>query len=206
MATYAPQFGLKYVPGQAVSATATSYASQCQKFKDGGAESVFLASDLTTAGRIIQSCKAQNYTPLFVDNPQNWKDSELSKPVWEGLAFGADAPLWFGDGPGTADFLAAMKKYEPNAILNTSTTSGWYAGKAFEAAIKAANPTGDITAQTVYDGLYALGANFDLDGIVAGNTYTKGQPAKQEACAWYAQVKNGALIAPEGTKRVCASS
>lgn len=206
MKTYTAKLGLKYVPGQPISATSTSYTAQCEKFKSGGAQAVFAATDLTTAGRLIQSCKQDNYTPLWVDNPQNWKASELSNPVWNGLAFGADAPLWFGDGPGTAEFLAAMKKYEPSALLNTSTTSGWFAGKMFEAAIKAANPTGAITAQTVYDGLYKLGPKFDLNGTIAPITYTQGKPAVQADCAWYASVKDGKLVAPQGYKRVCLSS
>jgi branched-chain amino acid transport system substrate-binding protein len=206
MKKYAAQIGIGYVPGQPVAATATSYTAQCAKFKQGGAQSVFLASDLTTAGRIIASCRANGYSPLFVDNPQNWKDSELTNPVWEGLGFGSDAPLWFGDGPGTADFLAAMKKYEPTAILNTSTTSGWYAGQVFGEAIKAANPSGDITSQTVLDGLYALGPNYNLNGTIPDVTYTKGKPATQALCAWYAVVKSGKLTTPFGTKPVCQSS
>jgi branched-chain amino acid transport system substrate-binding protein len=206
MKTYTAKLGLSYIPGQPISASATSYAAQCEKFKNGGAESVFAATDLTTAGRLIASCKSQGYTPLWVDNPQNWNDKELSNSVWNGLAFGADAPLWFGTGPGTADFLAAMAKYEPTAILNTSTTSGWFAGEVFAAAIKAAAPTGDVTSQTVLDGMYKLGANFDLGGAIAPVTYTKGKPAVQADCAWYANVKDGKLVAPEGYSKVCLSS
>ena len=189
------------VAGQAISASATSYAAQCQKFKDEDAQAVFAASDLATAKRLVKQCAEQDYKPLWIDNPQNWKDSELTDPAWEGLVLSAPEPLWFGDGPGTAEFLAAMKKYQPKAILNNSTTAGWYTGKVFEDVLK--KVSGEVTSQAIYDGLYALGPNYDLGGIIGPVTYTKGQPAKQGLCAWFAQVKDRALTTPFGPKRVC---
>jgi branched-chain amino acid transport system substrate-binding protein len=206
MKIYTAKLGLSYIPGQPISASATNYTAQCEKYKSGGAQSVFAATDLTTAGRLIAACAQSGYTPLWVDNPQNWNNNQLTNPVWNNLAFGADAPLWFGTGPQTTEFLAAMKKYEPSAILNTSSTSGWFAGEVFAAALKAANPTGPITAQTVLDGLYKLGPNFDLSGAIAGVTYTKGKAAVQADCAWYASVKDGKLVAPQGYNKVCLSS
>ncbi len=202
--THARRLGIRSVPGQAISASATSYAAQCQKLKDSGAEAVFAASDLATAKRLVEQCAQQDYRPIWIDNPQNWRDSELSAPVWEGLVFAAPEPLWFGDGPGTAEFLAAMTKYQPGVLLNTSTTSGWYAGKVLEKTL--AGASGAITSQTIYDGLYKLGPRFDLDGVLAPVTYAKGKPAVQEACTWYAQVKSGKLTTPFGAGRVCGKN
>jgi branched-chain amino acid transport system substrate-binding protein len=205
-AQFAKQLGLKDVTGQPVSASATGYAAQCQKFKDSDAQAIFAASDLTTAGRIISQCAQQSYHPLWILSARDWKDSDVSNSAWEGSVLVGNAPLWFGDGPGTAEFLAAMKAYEPNAVLNTNATSGWYAGKVFEQAVKAANPTGAITSQTVYDGLYKLGPNFDLGGILSGVTYTQGQPAKQQLCDWYVQIKGGKATTPQGANKICVPS
>jgi branched-chain amino acid transport system substrate-binding protein len=206
MSYFANALGLKHPAGLAISASSPSYAAQCQNLKDAGADAVFTATARATAESFIKQCATQGYKPLFIDSPQNWEASATTDPVWEGAALASDAPLWFGDGPGTADYLAAMKQYEPTAVLNSSGTAGWYSGKLFEAALDKAfdnGATGDVTSQTVYDGLYALGPNFDLDGIVAPVTYTKGKPAVQQVCAWYAQVKDGKLTAPHGYDRIC---
>jgi len=205
-AYYTNAIGVKHVTGLGIAASATSYAAQCQKLKDDGAEAVFTASSLDVSERFIQQCKTQGYTPMYIDNPQNWKADATTNPVWEGAVLASDAPLWFGDGPGTADYLAAMKQYAPDAILNASGTNGWISGMLFKAALDKAfdnGATGDVTSQTVYDGLYALGPNFDLGGMVAPVTYTKGKPMQQQLCAWYAQVKDGKLTAPKGYKPVC---
>jgi branched-chain amino acid transport system substrate-binding protein len=206
---YTKVLGVTNVPGLSISASATSYTAQCTKLKQAGAQAVFTASSLDVSARFVGECKTQGYTPLAIDNPQNWKDSATKDPVWEGAVLASDAPLWFGTGNGTAEYLAAMKQYEPSSILNASGTNGWYSGKLFEAILDAAfkaGATGDVTSQTVYDGLYALGPNFDLGGIVAPVTYTKGKPATQQICSWFAQVKNGALTAPKGYAPICDPS
>jgi branched-chain amino acid transport system substrate-binding protein len=204
MKRYAAMLAVQYVPGQGISGSAPNYTAQCQKFKSAGAESIFLASDLNTADRFAQQCSQLDYRPLYIDNPQNWKPSEDAKPEWDGLVLASDAPLWFGNGPGTADFLTGMSKYAPSIILDSSTTSGWYAGKVFEQALKGA--TGAITSQSVYDGLYKLGPNFDLGGILAPVTYTKGKVAVQQLCTWFALVKGGKETTPDGANRVCVPS
>jgi len=203
---YTQQLGLRHPTGLGIAASATSYAAQCQQMKNDNTEAVFTASSLDVSERFIQQCKSQGYSPLYIDNPQNWKANATSNPVWEGAVLASDAPLWFGDGPGTAEYLAAMKQYAPDAILNASGTAGWISGLLFKAALDKAfdnGATGDVTSQTVYDGLYALGPNFDLGGMVTPVTYTKGKPMQQGLCAWYAQVSGGKLTAPKGYKPIC---
>jgi len=206
MAYYGKAMNFKTVASQAIAASAPSYAAQCAALKGEGADAVFTASSLDVSERFIQQCATQGYKPLYIDNPQNWKDDATTNPVWEGAVLASDAPLWFGDGPGTADYLAAMKQYAPNAILNASGTNGWFSGELLKAALDKAfdnGATGDVTSQMIYDGLYALGPNFDLGGAIAPVTFTKGKPMQQQLCAWYAQVKDGKLTAPKGYKPIC---
>jgi branched-chain amino acid transport system substrate-binding protein len=203
IAKSAAKLAVQYVPGQGISGSASNYTAQCEKFKDENAQAIFLATDLSTAGRVAQQCAQQNYHPLYIDNPQNWKPSQDSMSVWNGLVLASDAPLWFGNGPGTADFLAAMHKYAPSVILDSSTTSGWYAGEVFAAALKGV--MGPITSQAIYNGLYSLGPNFDLGGVLAPVTYAKGKVAVQQACTWFAVVDNGKETTPYGANRVCVS-
>jgi branched-chain amino acid transport system substrate-binding protein len=205
--TYTAQFGLTYLPGLPVSGSATSYTAPCLKLKSSGAQAVLIGTGLDTAGRLIANCTTDNYHPQWIINPLAWKPAQSSNPSYEGTILASGAPLWFGNGPGTSDFLTAMQKYQPQAILNSGATVGWYAGKLFEAAITKAlqdGATGPITSKTVYDGLYALGPNFDLGGTVSPVTYVKGKPAAQQMCAWYAQIKDGQQTAPFGAGRVCA--
>jgi branched-chain amino acid transport system substrate-binding protein len=207
-AYFTKTMGIKGIAGLGISESSTSYVAQCEKLSQAGANAVFVATARVPAERFIQECRGQGYSPLFIDSPQNWEASATTNPVWNGAVLASDAPLWFGDGPGTAEYLAAMKKYEPSAVLNSNGTNGWYSAKVLEAAIDKAydnGATGPVTSQTVYDGLYALGPNFDLGGIVAPVTYSKGKAAVQQLCGWYAQVKDGKLvaIAAAGYGRLC---
>jgi branched-chain amino acid transport system substrate-binding protein len=203
---WAKALGLVSAPAEGISATAANYTAQCTKLKQTGADSVFTATARVTAEGFIQTCRTQGYSPLFVDSPQNWQASATTNPAWQGAVLAADAPLWFGNGPGTADYVAAVNKYAPGSIENTAGTNGWYSGKLFQTALETAAKNGDtgpVTSQTVYDGLYALGPKFDLGGIVAPVTYAKGKPAVQELCQWYAQVVNKTLTTPKGAGRIC---
>jgi branched-chain amino acid transport system substrate-binding protein len=203
---WAKALGLTSAPAEGISATAANYTSQCTKLKQSNADSVFTATARVTAEAFIQTCRTQGYSPLFVDSPQNWQASATTSSVWQGAVLAADAPLWFGTGPGTAEYMAAVSKYAPGSIENATGTNGWYSGKLFQAALNAAlkkGDTGPITSQTVYDGLYALGPNFDLGGIVAPVTYAQGKPAVQALCQWYAQVVNKTLTTPKGAGRIC---
>jgi branched-chain amino acid transport system substrate-binding protein len=200
------QLGIGYVQGQPISASATSYVAQCTKLKDEGADAVFLSTALTTAERLIQECSSNGYHPKYLDVPENWTASAATA-VGSGFVFTGDAPLWFGNGPGTADFLAAMSKYSPGTDLDSTATVGWYSGEVFQSALTAAlksDPSAPVTAQTVYDGLYELGPKFDLGGIIAPVTYSKDKAAVQQACGWYGELVNGALTTPYGANRICS--
>jgi branched-chain amino acid transport system substrate-binding protein len=203
---YGKALGVKTVSGQGIAEASTNYTAQCEALKEAGADLVFTATSRVAAERFIANCKQQGYAPQFTNNPGNWEASATTNPVWQGAILTSSAPLWFGDGPGTSEYLAAMKKYEPKAVVNARGTGSWYAAKVFQAALEAAfkaQPTTGVTAQTVYDGLYALGPNFDLGGIIAPVTYAQGKPAAQNLCNWYAVVKNGTLTAPKGTGPIC---
>jgi branched-chain amino acid transport system substrate-binding protein len=195
--------GLTYTGGVAVSTTAPDYTAQCLSLKSKGAQSVFTSFSSGTVPRFISSCHTQGYEPLFIDDPASFVKSQLNEPAFDGVLFVGEGPLWFGDGPGTADYLAAMQKYQPNGELNSTGTTGWYSLEVFKKAIEASGAKGVPTSADVYKGLYALGPNFDLDGIIAPVTYAEGKPAVQQPCGWYATLADGKWSAPHGTKRVC---
>jgi branched-chain amino acid transport system substrate-binding protein len=203
-ASIASKLGVKFTGGLPVSVSAVNYTAQCLGFKGQGAQSIFTSFASTTVPRFISSCRSQNYAPLFVDDPASWLQTQISDSSFKGVIFASEGPLWFGDGPGTAAYLAAVTKYAPNDPRNSSGTIGWYAAQVFAAAIAKSGAAGLPTSADVYKGLYALGPNFDLGGVIAPVTYTQGKPAVQQFCGWYMQVVNGKETAPFGTKRICS--
>ena len=200
----AQNLGLQFAGAPALSASATDYTSQCLALKSKDAGAVITATDSSTVVRFINACKQQGLNSLYINNPQNWSQDQLSNSAWDGVLFSSDAPLWFGDGTGTAEYLRAMKTYQPSSPLNSSGTGGWYAGKVFQTALDKAGITdAPVTSTDVYKGLYALGPNFDLDGVLAPVTYTEGKPAVQQTCGWFMKVVGDRETAPQGTKPVC---
>ncbi|WP_236792000.1 ABC transporter substrate-binding protein [Amycolatopsis sp. GM8] len=200
---FVKDLGMTYASGQGVPASAPNYTSQCLAFKNANANSIFLATQPDVTPRIVSSCKAQGYQPLFIVDSATYLDSYLTDPAFEGILLSSEGPLWFGDGPGTADYTAAMKKYQPTAQQNSIGVISWYGGKVFEAAVKASGVTGKPTSQNITDGLHKLGPNFDLGGSIAPVTYKAGAGAVQQSCGWYASIQNGKLTTPFGAKRIC---
>ncbi|HVV30453.1 MAG TPA: ABC transporter substrate-binding protein [Mycobacteriales bacterium] len=200
----AKKLGLSFSGAVPLSGSATDYTAQCLTLRGQQAAAVFTATQGGTSVRFIDNCRQQGYSPLFINNPQNWTQDQLSNSAWDGVLFTSDAPLWFGDGPGTAEYLAAVKKYQPDSVLDSSGTAGWYAAKVFQEAVEKSGATGDITAADVTNGMHALGPDFDLDGALAPVTYAAGKPAVQQSCGWYMAVKGGQETAPYGYGRKCA--
>jgi branched-chain amino acid transport system substrate-binding protein len=196
--------GLTWGGSVAVSASATTYTAQCLQLKAEGAEAVFSASSIDVATRFFANCTAQGYTPTPINDPRNWTPQQLKNPVWNGAILTSEGPLWFGDDPATQIFQAAMKKYQPTAIGNSNGPIGWAAAVVFGAAATAGIPAGATpTAAGILNGLYTLGPNYTAGGLIPPTTYTRGKPATQKPCGWYAKVVNGALTTPEGPGMVC---
>lgn len=201
----AAKVGINFSAAEPISGSAVDYTAQCLLLKGKAVGAVYSAAAAATTTRFIANCKAQGFDPLFIDNPQNWSERDLSDSAWQGVLFSSDAPLWFGGGPGTGAYLTAMRKYEPKSVLNSSGTAGWYAAMVFQQAVEKAASSGDVTAAAVTSGLDALGPNFDLGGVIAPTTYAEGKPAFQESCGWYMLVENGQQTAPYGYTRQCAA-
>jgi branched-chain amino acid transport system substrate-binding protein len=200
------KLGMTYAGGEGVAASAPNYTAQCLSFKNAKADSIFLATQTNVDPRIISSCQAQGFQPLYVVDSTGYEDSYLTNPAFNNILLSAEGPLWFGNGPGTAEYTAAMQKYQPTAQQNSFGITSWYTGQVFQAAVKASGVTGIPTSQDITNGLHKLGANFDLGGIIAPVTYRAGAGAVQQPCGWYTLIKNGKLTTPFGTKRICLSS
>jgi branched-chain amino acid transport system substrate-binding protein len=203
----AQQLGIPYGGAQALAASATDYSAQCLKLKNGGANMVFLATDINTSTRFMTSCQKVDYTPSFVDDPRNWLNSQYDNPIWNNQWFFGEGPMWFGDSPAIKTMQDAMKKYQPGVLQNSNTALGWAAGVMFGDAAKAGIKAGaEPTSAALLDGLYSLGPNYTADGLVPPVTFTRGKPATQKTCGWYAQMVNGKFSSPKGSDMICIGS
>jgi branched-chain amino acid transport system substrate-binding protein len=201
----ASKLGLNYAGAQSVSASATTYTSQCLSLKSKNADSIFLASSIDVATRFLANCTAQGFSPLPIDDPRNWSAPQLKNAVWEGAYLASEGPLWFGNDPATQTFQAAMKQYAPNTIGNSNGPLGWVAGVVFGDAAKVGVAAGATpTSADIYKGLYSFGPNFTAGNLMPPVTYASGKPAVQpKACGWYAKVVNGAYTTPKGASMIC---
>jgi branched-chain amino acid transport system substrate-binding protein len=203
----AKQIGIGFAGYAAVSASATSYTSQCLQLKDAGADSVFSASSIDVALRFFANCTSQGFSPTPINDPRNWSAAQAKNPIWNNAILTSEGPLWFGSDPAIQTYLTAMAKYQPNSIGNSNGPLGWAAGYVFGAAAKAGITASDTPSGAgVLKGLYTLGPDYTAGGLIPPTTYTPGKPATQKACGWYAKVVNGAVTTPFGTGQVCISS
>lgn len=195
--------GVTLTGGYPISASASNYTSQCLGFKGSGTTSVFLALSEPTWARFMSSCASQGYHPVPVAQDGNFLPELLKDPNLANLWLTGDTFDWATQSPATKQFFDTMAKYAPKAAIEGATADGWAAATLFGKA--AATLSDTPTSDDIYKGLYALGPNFDDDGLIPPVTFTQGKPAAQKPCAAYMAVKNGQLTSPKGTDQVCLS-
>jgi branched-chain amino acid transport system substrate-binding protein len=105
--------------------------------------------------------------------------------------------------PATKQYQEAKARYAPGIgdAEGEVAAGAWAAGKLFEAAVAAA-PTGEITSDSIKQGLYSL-KNETLGGLAPPLTFTKGKTTLIN-CYFNIEVTGGKVIAPQGLKTACA--
>ncbi|WP_395106221.1 ABC transporter substrate-binding protein [Actinomadura sp. SCN-SB] len=197
----AQKLGIRFVGGQALSASAPSYAAQCIALRKSGADTIFVATAQETGLRFSADCAKQGYRPTLLQSGQSWSEDQLKNTATDGLWIASDSALWVGDSAPVKQYREAMEKYAPDSLLNGSGTAGWTGAVVFGKAL--ANISAQPTSEDVYKGLYALGPNYSADGMIPPVTFAKDKPAVQKPCGWYAQVKGGDLTTPKGAGQIC---
>jgi branched-chain amino acid transport system substrate-binding protein len=197
--------GAKLVSTVKVAAAATDYTAACLTLKNSNAQMVGALSSLDVAGRLIQSCAAQGFKPSFLIGAGTFTPEALTNPIYSGTWVVSPSPLYFSDLPAMTAYRAAMKQYQPSGTLNAIGSAGWVGADVFGQA--AASVSDTPTAQDIYKGLYALGANYTDNGLIPPVTFASGQPSKQsKSCAWYSQVNNKQLTTPKGANGICIAN
>jgi branched-chain amino acid transport system substrate-binding protein len=179
--------------------------------KQAGADSLFIASDSTTASRLERDCKQQGYSPTLVNgiaaSGSNWK----TDPNFAGILLaGSNANPFDPSLPAVAEFQAALNKGDPGLIAGNSTQASydliypWSAGKLFEAAAKAGKIGPTSTPADLKKGLYAL-KNETLDGLAPPLNYTPGKPA-YIPCYFTESIGGGKFTSMNSDKPTCLTA
>jgi len=189
----------------AFSSSAPNYLAQCLDAKSAGSQSMFIAaSNAPAIERVASDCASQGYVPIEITASGTVPDSALSKPgfnknnvVGEVNTF----PYFLNDTPATMLFHQVMSAYLPNAQRPTVVAAVWTGMELFAAAV--ANATGSPSAQSVYNGLYALNGS-TLNGLAPPLTFKAGQPNVIN-CFYLIRSSDGKYIAPQGDTPICVT-
>ena len=96
-------------------------------------------------------------------------------------AQGDDLDLpYFANAPGYTAFHQAMTQYAKGVTYSSISSRMWIAFQVFAAAM--ANAGDNPTAQTVFDGIYSLPANYTVGGVAPPLNYVRNQPTPSVNC------------------------
>ncbi len=192
---YAKKYGMTWTEGLAVDVQGADFTAQCVKFKQDGAEAIYIASGATELPRMARDCARQGYKPIYLSGDGGLaQDALIKDPNIKGeYAAIYSFPYTDKSTPATKEFHKAMDKYAPKVLKGNSrqpATQIWTAAKAMEAVagnITAANPT----KEDVLKGLFALKDN-DLEGLAPQPiTFTEGAGYQPHiTCYFTMQTKN----------------
>ncbi len=205
---YAKKYGMEWTEGLAVDVQGADFTAQCVKFKQSGAEAIYIASGATELPRMARDCARQGYKPIYLSGDGGLaQDALIKDPNIKGeYAAIYSFPYTANNTPATKEFHKAMAKYAPKVLSGNTrqpATQIWTAAKAMEAVaanITAPNPTNE----DVLKGLYAL-KNNDLGGLAPQPiTFTEGAEGNPHiSCYFTMQTKNHKISSPSGMKPEC---
>ncbi|MFC4949813.1 ABC transporter substrate-binding protein [Pseudonocardia sp. GCM10023141] len=197
--------GVDLVINQAASSTAPSYVPQCQAAKDAGADAMIIKVPVRP---VIEQCRTLGMQTGFISGGGNITPDVLASGASQGLRNVDDHYPLFIDaiaerteaGRAFQEFVA---KYAPDfrGKVTPYFSAAYIHGKLFEAAVKAA-PAGEVTSASILDGLYALPADFTLDGLTPPLNFRKGEPHPIN-CAFLDEIRDGRWV-PSDRLQVCA--
>ncbi len=205
---YAKKYGMTWTDGLGVDVNAADFTAQCVKFKQDGAEAIYIASGATELPRMARDCARQQYFPIYLSGDGGLaQDALIKDPNIKGqYAAIYSFPYTANNTPATKEFQAAMKKYAPKVLkgnVRQPSTQIWTAAKAMEAAAQKMTAT-DPTPQDVVNALYQI-KDDDLGGLAPQPiTFTAGSESNPHiSCYFTMQTKNHKISSPSGMEPVC---
>ena len=184
-----------------VSLAQPDFSAECLQAKSRGAQAVIVFVDAAAASRATRSCIQQGYHPQWLTSPLT--SAHADDPNNDGMANPVAVFPWFAEEtPAEKLFHEVVRRYNPSLTVNATTAVVWVAGQMLLAAAKNL-PADNPTAADIMKGMWTI-HNTTFDGLLADPvTFTQGQPSPDHPCYFLVQIKNGAYIAPQGSKPQC---
>jgi len=189
---------------------AASYNSQCLAAQSAKVQDLEIVGPSPDVVQIDNNCQSLGYNPTLLLNDVVLTPALATELGGADSVFESDAfPFTDTSSPASKTFHAALKKYEP-AVLNNSTftqddAASWASGELFEAAAKAAKLGNNPTRAQLEAGLYKLKGT-TLGGLTPPLTFTKtatGGVYNSIKCIFILEVVNHAVVEPQGLKPYC---
>jgi branched-chain amino acid transport system substrate-binding protein len=193
--------GAEIVYEAKVSLAQPDFSAECLQAKSKGAQAVILYVDAAAASRLTRSCLQQGYRPQWLEAPLT--SAHTDDPNNDGMATPIATFPWFlEETPAQKAFQDAIRKYNPTLVRNATTSVVWVSGQMLLAATKNL-PADNPTSADIMNGVWSI-KNNDFGGLLPEPvSFTKGQNSPDHSCFFIVQIKNGAYIAPLGSKPQC---
>ena len=197
--------GVSVVYSAQVSIVQPDYTAECLQAKNKGADAVITAMDANSLSRVVRSCRAQGYNPLYLTGGLALVTSLKDDANLQGqdlIGINPMTPWVSTDTPAVQEFQNAIQTYNPSMDNSEAAVTVWLGGMALRAASKnlPANPTSaDIVA-----GLNTI-TNETFGGMTPPITFTAGQPHPSIDCYYTVELTGGQWIAPSGSQDACLS-
>lgn len=196
-----------------ISFAAPSYAAQCIASKQAGVGMINVADALTVAIKVANDCQSQGYQPWYVALDGAVGLQFLTTPALNNHFIGSqpDIPFTNTTLPAMKTYNAALKKYAAAATINNpnyneESTQNWISGLMLAKAVQNVNAgsNGPITAQQIFNGLYAF-HDETLGGMTPLLNFHKGVPNLVD-CWFWIKVQGGKFTTPYGLAPACSKS
>jgi len=199
---FAPQVGVKVVSESQISIAAPDYTAAVLAAKSAGAEVLCVLADSASIIRVAQSAHRQGWYPIvsgtYTVNNQAFANAAASDT--EGV-LGMAATVPYSTSPLLADYLTAIRRYQPGEDVGGYGATAWVQGKLWE---RIAPSFGEpATRDEIFSALYALHRE-TLGGLVPPISFPSGPHGNVNLCGVPIKVTGGRITSPLGDKFVCA--
>jgi branched-chain amino acid transport system substrate-binding protein len=200
---FAPQVGVTVVSESQISIAAPDYTAAVLAAKSAGADVLCVLADSASIIRVAQSAHRQGWYPVvsgtYTVNNQAFVKAASSDT--EGV-LGMAATVPYSTSPLLADYLTAIRQYQPGEDVGGYGATAWVQGKLWE---RLASSFGEpVTRDQIFAGLYGLHRE-TLGGLIPPITFPSGPHGKVNLCGVPIKVSAGRITAPLGDKFVCAA-
>jgi branched-chain amino acid transport system substrate-binding protein len=195
--------GLRFAYGATAPVTAPNYTANCLAAKNAGTQVLSVGLGGPATSLLATNCSQQGYKPTYLFNATSVTPSLLSNAALNGAIVPLTTFPWFYRGPQTAGFQQVLAK----AGLSTqqdgpALAAAFVSDQLFATAARAVH--GTLTSAALIKSLETMKGQ-TLGGLAPPLTFTPGATTRSTSCYFVAQVKNGAMVAPQGLKTNCLS-